>query len=318
MTRTRNRDSRSTLKLERLIGHSSPWTLRATASTSQLCYKCVQNRTHDFVLSEMRILEFIHEMVIKFRLIGDVDWASSQSISDMDHFISIEGAEWFPPDLTRLPCPFSCALLSVSFLQSIRASDFSGCRQSRLSKALHIICENEEGILWVKLLHAKSASLSHPHSRGTQLIPIRWVKASNKRPKMQQIAAVPPISPSHDSRCDTLLRLPASDELSDSGPPDKRKGERAKITTSDVADPPPAAVGSHDTTRRSKEREDDENVCVVCMERAADFQLLPCRHDRFCRQCIVETICTWVRPEAPCCPLCRGAFHTMVLLDGTD
>jgi len=61
--------------------------------------------------------------------------------------------------------------------------------------------------------------------------------------------------------------------------------------------------------------EEGVDVCVVCMERTPDLQLLPCRHDRFCRQCMVESICTWVRPEAPSCPLCRGAFHTMVLLD---
>ncbi len=67
------------------------------------------------------------------------------------------------------------------------------------------------------------------------------------------------------------------------------------------------------TLRLSDDEED--GMCVVCLERAADFQLLPCRHDRFCRQCIIETICTWARQDAPCCPLCRSAFHTMVLLD---
>ena len=79
-------------------------------------------------------------------------------------------------------------------------------------------------------------------------------------------------------------------------------------STSSLIDP--------ERTRQSSSTDDGGgDVCIVCMERAADFQLLPCRHDQFCRQCIVEAICTWVRPEAPSCPLCRGSFHTMVLLD---
>jgi hypothetical protein len=71
-----------------------------------------------------------------------------------------------------------------------------------------------------------------------------------------------------------------------------------------------ATIGAPDA-----DSEEDEAVCVVCMARPPDFQLLPCRHDRFCQQCMVETICTWVRPEAPSCPLCRAPFHTMVLLE---
>ncbi len=78
--------------------------------------------------------------------------------------------------------------------------------------------------------------------------------------------------------------------------------------------PIPSAPDSSAPAHSQTDREEDD-LCVVCMERAPDFQLLPCRHDRFCRQCMVETICSWVRPEAPTCPLCRGAFHTMVLLD---
>jgi hypothetical protein len=89
---------------------------------------------------------------------------------------------------------------------------------------------------------------------------------------------------------------------------DRSEAEMATSTSSPI-DP--------ERTCQSSSTDDGggDNVCVICMERAADFQLLPCRHDQFCRQCIVETICTWVRPAAPSCPLCRGSFHTMVLLD---
>ncbi len=52
------------------------------------------------------------------------------------------------------------------------------------------------------------------------------------------------------------------------------------------------------------DEEEGPDLCVVCIERPPDLQLLP----------PVETICTWVRPEAPTCPLSRVAFHTMVLL----
>jgi hypothetical protein len=58
----------------------------------------------------------------------------------------------------------------------------------------------------------------------------------------------------------------------------------------------------------------DDHLCVVCMERPAGLQLLPCRHDRFCCRCIVETIGAQTRPAAPPpCPLCRSAFHALAI-----
>ena len=91
----------------------------------------------------------------------------------------------------------------------------------------------------------------------------------------------------------------------------------AGVDNSEIPPSPPHVPGDQYQTQASANamiQDADDEICVVCLERAAHFQLLPCRHDSFCRQCIVETICTWVRPEAPSCPLCRGAFHTMVLL----
>ena len=258
----------------------------------------------------MRFTVYILNLMMRLKrsthLVENSNSASSPPRQGTGGPTSIRDAEWLPTNLSRLDASYNtinCCFNLISFLHS---------RQSRLDKAMNIMEKNDEGILWVKLLSSKTVS-SNTNTKTATLIPIRWVKSSSNHPTKQQIvAAVHSLSP-HDHEHDTL-------------PPDPKSESRmmrsemlsTEAVQSDVADPPPAAVGSHDTTRRSKEREDDENVCVVCMERAADFQLLPCRHDRFCRQCIVETICTWVRPEAPCCPLCRGAFHTMVLLDGTD
>mmetsp|Transcript_14723 Transcript_14723/g.40143 ORF Transcript_14723/g.40143 Transcript_14723/m.40143 type:complete len:141 (-) Transcript_14723:103-525(-) len=66
---------------------------------------------------------------------------------------------------------------------------------------------------------------------------------------------------------------------------------------------------------KEAQQDADEEMCVLCMERAPDMMLLPCKHRCFCRKCIVETICVAMRPEAPGCPMCRTGFHTMVILE---
>ena len=174
--------------------------------------------------------------------------------------------------------------------------------------------KNDEGILWVKLLQTKS-SPSHPPTRSATLIPIRWLKESNRcTSKDRNVGAVHSLSP-HDHEHDNVL---SDGDLKKGAAKDQSSSKKSNNDPNNVEKLSPVVDGEH-TFRRLKDDDDcGDELCVVCMERAADFQLLPCHHDKFCRQCIVETICTWVRPEAPCCPLCRGAFHTMVLLDGDD
>ena len=180
--------------------------------------------------------------------------------------------------------------------------------------------KNEEGILWVKLLRSKPTP-QNPSNKNTTLIPIRWAKASNlHKTEEQNVAALHGLSPhdhEHDVSNQDLKRT--KDRGAGTTVADARK-ESSETSKGDVDELPPAssADGCGAGWRAAGAEDDGDGVCIVCMERAADFQLLPCRHDRFCRQCIVETICTWVRPEAPCCPLCRGAFHTMVLHDDDD
>mmetsp|Transcript_69230 Transcript_69230/g.184519 ORF Transcript_69230/g.184519 Transcript_69230/m.184519 type:complete len:196 (+) Transcript_69230:208-795(+) len=59
--------------------------------------------------------------------------------------------------------------------------------------------------------------------------------------------------------------------------------------------------------------EEDDDTCIVCMERQNSIQLFPCAHRNFCRRCIVETLCTWNKASAPTCPMCRTEFDMMVL-----
>ena len=74
----------------------------------------------------------------------------------------------------------------------------------------------------------------------------------------------------------------------------------------------PASVGSDDDANNNDDESDDDGLCVVCMEQPAGATLLPCRHARFCRRCVFDSILAGARPEPPRCPLCRSSFHTMV------
>ncbi len=57
---------------------------------------------------------------------------------------------------------------------------------------------------------------------------------------------------------------------------------------------------------------DDGNECAVCLSRAPDCELRPCGHARFCRSCIVETVCSWAQEGPPRCAFCRAPFHAMI------
>ena len=165
--------------------------------------------------------------------------------------------------------------------------------------------------MWVKLVTptlsvAEETRQSCPNSC---LIPIRWIV--RQRPS--------------ENESDLMTGNPSEKEtLTD--PVEEKAGVRnaeAKPMFNALALPrspsatwSSAACATVATPKAEVEGDEDgADLCVVCMARPPDFQLLPCLHDRFCRQCIVETICTWKRQEAPSCPLCRGPFHTMVMLE---
>jgi hypothetical protein len=59
----------------------------------------------------------------------------------------------------------------------------------------------------------------------------------------------------------------------------------------------------------------DADTCAVCLSRAPDCELRPCGHARCCRQCVVETVCTWRQSGAPRCAFCRAPFHAMVFFE---
>ena len=163
--------------------------------------------------------------------------------------------------------------------------------------------------MWVKLVTPalKAAEDIHLSGPRSTLIPIRWTvrqrlseiesDLTSGNPSEKATPSHPDVESASITNADTnpisdALALPRSRSLSLSAP---------------------WAAAKHASMAKTDE-DDDADLCVVCMARPSDFQLLPCRHDRFCRQCMVETVCTWRRPEAPSCPLCRGAFHTMVFL----
>jgi hypothetical protein len=177
------------------------------------------------------------------------------------------------------------------------------------------MAKNAEGMLWVKLIHRKTPL--QKSSENDILIPIRWTRKHRNFPSdrfddtMGSMHVDTNEHDHHKAHLDGDVQKntynPMNDTLS-AHPADVWRGEQQAnhpILLESNSSPPPCA----------RTDEDEDNLCVVCMERASDFQLLPCRHDRFCQQCMIQNICTWVRPLPPSCPLCRAPFHTMVLLD---
>jgi hypothetical protein len=153
---------------------------------------------------------------------------------------------------------------------------------------MDMMLKYEEGLMWVKLVKSTTSE-----STVQSLVPIRWT-ARRCRPDLKK-------ETDQEWACDPL----ASDDSAPCLP-----GTSSTFGSTCRATPlSPASSTAGET------KDDDDSLCIVCIAREANFQLLPCRHDRFCRQCIVETICTRVRREPPSCPLCRSSYHTMVLLD---
>mmetsp|Transcript_77792 Transcript_77792/g.209656 ORF Transcript_77792/g.209656 Transcript_77792/m.209656 type:complete len:126 (+) Transcript_77792:638-1015(+) len=115
------------------------------------------------------------------------------------------------------------------------------------------------------------------------MIPLRWVTESSRRPGRQGVDFDP--------------RHPVARLANSTSPPSG----------------PCSSSLSWASSRSHGEPEDPEDAtCVICMERPSDVRLRPCGHDRFCRRCIVETVCQWSCFGPPCCPLCRAPFGTMV------
>jgi hypothetical protein len=166
-------------------------------------------------------------------------------------------------------------------------------RQTRTRKAIDIMLSNTEGLVWIRL-NKPAASEQEAEQ---PLIPIKWTarRCRSDLPRKES-------SRGKEWECRPLCDTRVCD-VSTAG--------------SDAADSsketPVAIIETENDVKMAADSEDD--LCIVCMAREANFQLLPCRHDKFCQHCIIETLCAWVRPEPPSCPLCRGRFHTMVLLD---
>ena len=59
------------------------------------------------------------------------------------------------------------------------------------------------------------------------------------------------------------------------------------------------AFAAENAARLAQEA-DQENLCVICMERAADYALLPCGHKCVCQQDAVAT------KQRGTCPVCRS------------
>jgi hypothetical protein len=156
---------------------------------------------------------------------------------------------------------------------------------------MDMMLKYEEGLMWVKL--TKSAT---SESTVQSLVPIRWT-ARRCRPDLKNETPSTDCGEPEEWTCSPL----AGDDTAPCLPGSPSSSRAAPLS------PTSSTAGEI--------KDDDDSLCIVCIAREANFQLLPCRHDRFCRQCIVETICTRVRREPPSCPLCRSPFHTMVLLD---
>mmetsp|Transcript_659 Transcript_659/g.1494 ORF Transcript_659/g.1494 Transcript_659/m.1494 type:complete len:200 (+) Transcript_659:44-643(+) len=149
-------------------------------------------------------------------------------------------------------------------------------RQDRVAKVLETIREQQNGTMWIKL---KRPEIPTPDDVSTASV--AWMNS-------RQV-------PNHcfNDRPKNFVSFPYLETCKGIF---KKFGQRATSPTDDKGE-------YHD------------GVCCVCMERATDTVLLPCNHNSFCRQCVVESICVMVQTVAPRCPLCRTKFDTMLFFD---
>ena len=209
---------------------------------------------------------------------------------------------------------------------------------TRAIKALDLIGTNHEGLLWVKIFLKNN--LSNPQIRVPQMVPIRWIRISRAKSTTQWFDVS-----HHES---SLNGGEEGRDVDDAGNGGELAGGLYRMFEGlDVEDEqngtPTEPIGSIDSkpheaapqrleadialtencwihvSRASREavRAQDSVIptCAVCLERPSDLQLLPCNHAQFCKTCILESICCWNKAEAPNCPLCRSAFHTMVMIE---
>mmetsp|Transcript_20978 Transcript_20978/g.57771 ORF Transcript_20978/g.57771 Transcript_20978/m.57771 type:complete len:245 (-) Transcript_20978:189-923(-) len=176
-------------------------------------------------------------------------------------------------------------------------------RQVRAQKAIEVLGESREGLMWVHLLKKKTDGSTK------MMIPIRWTTYGsdepNSFPRQGQVLM-------NNKRLNSFENLKMS-EKSNLFPRDTEFSKRKLGIQREISQK--ANIQSQACCLSSVPPDDESSArtCVICLTNPTDVQLLPCTHDHFCRQCIMETICSWTRPSAPSCPLCRSVFDTMVL-----
>ncbi len=156
------------------------------------------------------------------------------------------------------------------------------------------------------------------------LVQIRWTtraRSAEHDPKPENADSALPPDAHPRKRQDSSARL-ASAEPHAPGCVGDGESEGGKGSADDSAGSkqhaPGIRVGESDGGADDGDGEDDgeeSDACAVCLARAPDCELRPCGHARFCRRCVVETVCTWRQEGPPRCALCRAQFHAIVFLE---
>mmetsp|Transcript_41298 Transcript_41298/g.110408 ORF Transcript_41298/g.110408 Transcript_41298/m.110408 type:complete len:228 (+) Transcript_41298:59-742(+) len=170
-------------------------------------------------------------------------------------------------------------------------------KEERVDRMMETLVQNSEGLMYVKL------PMASPQQQSPIIVYIRWT--TNLSPNY--LAA------------DFLFK---HSHFSEPSPPESEESESSKsfldespLTQISIHSNPSSKSCSVELPEDNFARSDKHrHTCILCMERVADFQLLPCTHKSFCRRCIAETVCRWNKPWAPNCPMCRAPFTTMVYL----
>lgn len=127
---------------------------------------------------------------------------------------------------------------------------------------------NPEGKMWVKLMTQGSSSRKSDSAQ--EVIPIKWIFRSKYSGQTQH---------ANSSEVKDML------EVSE-GTAEMSKQDFSSNFLSSSSDA--LETASNFSRSASKIKEDD--LCIVCMERQADLQVLPCKHDQFCRSCVVRLV----------------------------
>lgn len=92
--------------------------------------------------------------------------------------------------------------------------------------------------------------------------------------------------------------------------------DRNGMIAANSVEPPPQSQSSHESEEGRSQDINPDMACVICLIRPKNTMLFPCRHLKFCKQCIdtvsIPQVDEYGDAIVPKCPVCRVVYTDVV------